>query len=325
MCTAVSYNNSLFGRTFDYHKSYGERIIITPRDYYQIGETKNRYAMIGVGVLAGDEPLYFDGMNEWGLFCAALNFSGFANYGKTEGKRAVISSSHLIGFLLGLCRSVNEVRDVVANLGISTEGPGGGIKPTSLHWMVCDRRSCIVIEPLGEGLRVFDNPFGVLTNGPDFTFHTIRMADFLSLSPKNQKDKLTDGTVKPYSNGLGAFGLPGDFSSSSRFVRAAFVRKNLLSVSDFYRETSKQPTSQIDDFFSLMSSVSLPFGLSFGEDDMPMQTIYTVCADPNGLNYYFTDFTCRRVRRVKFGEEHFSMKTIALYQIYSSEDVKALN
>lgn len=328
MCTAVSYENRLFGRTLDYHKSFGEEILITPREMVKIGKAKNRYSMIGVGVLVDDLPLYFDGMNEWGLFAAALNFSGFAYYGNLSGKKAGISSSSLIGFLLGFCKSVDEVKDAMKNVGITPDGALPGIDPTPLHWMVCDRRGCIVIEPTKEGIKLYDNPFGVLTNAPDFPFFGIRMADFASLSPTDPIDNLTDGSTTPYSHSLGAVGLPGDFSSVSRFAKALFVRKNMRDISDFNPELSKGKSlqvSQVTSFFSLMSSVNLPFGCSIGEDNMPMLTLYTVCADPEELNYYFTDYTCRRIRLAKLREEHFDGRRIISLPIYSTEEIKVVN
>ena len=328
MCTAVSYKNSLFGRTLDYHKSFGEEILITPREIMCFGEAKNRYAMIGVGVLAKNMPLYFDGMNEFGLFCAALNFSGFSHYGNLEGKKAGISSSHLVGFLLGFCKSVEEVKDALSNLGITADGPSEGIEPTPLHWIACDKRGCIVIEPTKGGLKIRDNPFGVLTNAPDFAFQSIRMADFASLSPRTAQDNLTDGAAPPYSHGMGAIGLPGDFSSTSRFVKAAFVRKNIRPISDFDPDLAKEKNaeiSQVRDFFRLMNSVSLPYGCSFGDDNLPMLTLYTVCADPEELNYYFTDYTGNTICLARLREMHINSKNIISIPMYRGDEVKALN
>ena len=328
MCTAVSFGDRIFGRTLDYHKSFGERILITPRERVTIGEAKNRYSMIGVGVLQDNIPLYFDGMNEWGLFCAALNFSGFAHYGDLFGKKAGISSSHLLSFILGFSKSCEEVRSAMSNLGITDEGASPGLEPTELHWIVCDRRSCIVIEPTDGGVRIYDNPFGVLTNAPDFRFQSIRMADFASLSSGDLADNLTDGVAKKYSHGLGALGLPGDYSSTSRFVRSAFVRKNIKDISTFQSGAGENNSSRntlISSFFHLMSSVSVPFGCSSGEGEMPMMTLYTVCADPEELNYYFTDYTNHRIRVVGLREEFFECKEILSLPIYSGEDVKRIN
>lgn len=328
MCTAVSYKNRLFGRTFDYHKSFGEGILITPREKVNFGEAKNRYSMIGMGILVDDMPLYYDGMNEFGLFCAALNFSGFAHYDNLEGKKTGISSSHLVGFLLGFCKSVDEVKGAMDNIAITSERPAEEMKAAQLHWMVCDGRGCAVIEPTKGGVRVRDNPFGVLTNAPDFAFHSIRMADFASLSPRDGQDNMTDGMAPPYSHGMGAIGLPGDYSSTSRFVKAAFVRKNIRPILDFNPHMAvsrKNEICEVNDFFDLMKSVSVPYGCSFGEDNMPMLTLYTVCADPEELNYYFTDYTGKTICLARLREIHFTAKKIISIPIYRSDEIKMVN
>ena len=78
MCTAIRFNEKYFARTLDFERSFGEEMLITPRGKMRIGEADNRYAMMGIGVLRSGLPLYFDGVNEWGLSAAALNFPGCA-------------------------------------------------------------------------------------------------------------------------------------------------------------------------------------------------------------------------------------------------------
>ena len=103
------------------------------------------------------------------------------------------------------------------------------IKVASLHYMISDNKESIVIETLNDKMHIIDNPFNVLTNNPPFLFHKHNICNYMQLhndDPFNNLNKTID--LKPYSYGLGAFNLPGDFSSSSRFVRAFFVKSNLL-------------------------------------------------------------------------------------------------
>ena len=86
MCTAISYKTKdfYFGRTLDYEISYGERIVITPRDFKlefrKTFDIEHHYAMIGMAAVANDYPLYFDAMNEKGVCMAGLNFPDNAKY-----------------------------------------------------------------------------------------------------------------------------------------------------------------------------------------------------------------------------------------------------
>ena len=86
MCTAATYQSAgfYFGRTLDYEVSYGNQIVIPPRNYAlrfrHTEDQPHHYAIIGMGLVAEDYPLYYDAMNEKGLCMAGLNFVGNAAY-----------------------------------------------------------------------------------------------------------------------------------------------------------------------------------------------------------------------------------------------------
>ena len=90
MCTAATYKTKdfYFGRTLDYEFSYGDQIVITPRNYAfnfrHVGDMKNHYAIIGMAHVAEDYPLYYDAMNEKGVAMAGLNFVGNAVYSEVQ-------------------------------------------------------------------------------------------------------------------------------------------------------------------------------------------------------------------------------------------------
>ena len=229
MCTAIHLEKEgVFGRTLDFERGFGESLIITPREHMKIGEAKNRYAIIGTGVEREGSALYFDGMNEWGLCGAALNFEGYAFYHGIDGKKTGLPSALLLSFMLGFCKEINEIKDTMKKLGITADSVFG-FPATPLHWIFADRMGTIVIESTRDSVRVFDNPFGVLTNAPELDYHLTKASDYMSLHPGDLENKLSKAPLPKYSRGMGAIGLPGDFSSSSRFVRALFLRQNTLS------------------------------------------------------------------------------------------------
>lgn len=289
MCTAVRFNESLFGRSFDFERSFGEELVITPRGRMRIGQAENRYAIMGVGIKNEGTPLYFDGVNEWGLSAAALNFPRFAVYHEPVDAKVGVPSSHLISLMLGFSRSVSEVRDMLKNISVTADSPSENMEATPLHWIVADPRESLVVESVREGLRVYDNPVGVLTNSPGFPYHLTRLADYSTLGAKNP----VDTRLPLYSRGMGAIGLPGDYSSSSRFVRAVFLKDN----SPF--PESEEGIDSVSHAFDILASVSLPCGSVITDEGLLMYTRYTAVIDMENPAYYLTSSTCRAISRIR--------------------------
>jgi choloylglycine hydrolase len=266
MCTAVYLNEGYFGRTLDYERSFGEQVILSPRDSYRFGEAKNRYACLGVGVLDGGNPMYFDGINEFGLCGAALNFSGYADYSHgSEG----LTSGKVISFILGFCRSTDEAKSAIEKLKIV-----GGEDSTPLHWIIADRLSAITVEQTADGLNFYENKVGVLTNSPSFPYHLTRLSDFSALS-STSPDNLVNLGISHHCRGGGAYGLPGDFSSSSRFARASFLRENSLAGQG----------GEMNRLRHILEAVSLPLGVVRADDGSPVSTLYASICDMENLAY----------------------------------------
>lgn len=308
MCTAIRFNDRLFGRTLDFEKSFGEELIVTPRGRMKIGQAENRYGMMGIGVMGAGMPLYFDGVNEWGLCSAALNFPNYAVY-HGSGAKAGVSSAYLIPMMLGFCRSVSEVRDMLSNIVINYRQADDGTSATPLHWIVSDPCEALVVESVAEGLRVYDNPVGVLTNSPDFSYHLTRLSDFSYVSPKNPISK----NQRLCSRGMGAIGLPGDFSSSSRFVRAAFLRENC--------RLSGEPGSvrDISLAFHIFDALSQPEGVVLSEKNEPVFTRYTAVVDMDMPSYYLTTAACRTIHRYSLSNSLCEGDKILTLPVFSEE------
>ena len=287
-----------FGRTLDVERSYGEGLVLTPRERTKIGEASNRYAILGMGILERGVPMYFDGMNEWGLAAAALNFPEYAVYRSPREDMSNIPPAHLITVILGLCRSVEEAEDMLRRVNITDEGAGGH-PTTPLHWIISDQRRSITVEPLSEGLKIYDNPYGILTNSPPFCYHTARLADFSQLKAGYPEKNLTDKALSLYSRGMGAMGLPGDFSSSSRFVRALFVKENIRPVTD----GQDSHLAQINSFFHVMNAVSVPYGCVLNREGEAFYTRYTCLFDLEELTCYLTTYNDPKPHSVRLTED----------------------
>lgn len=315
MCTAISDNFSrhLFGRTLDLEFSYGEEVVILPRRYplkfLHGGVLNSHFAIIGTATLQWGEPLYYDGANESGLAGAALNFPKYASYRAREDGRLNLSSAELLPRVLAECGSVEEARALLKSVNITAESVSEELPATPLHWIFADETEAITVEQTERGIEIADNPYGVLTNSPDFSYHAANLANYLSLSPMTQKCSICKEKVTIYSRGLGGFGLPGDFSSASRFVRAAFLRSHTVG---------EEPVSR---YFHIMDSLAVPFGAVITDEGRAVSTIYTSCFDAAARIYYFTTYENRRIRGIRLTEELASSDKLTVYPMTSREDI----
>ena len=237
MCTAISYrtNTSYFGRNLDLDREYGERVVITPRDYKIKLRCENyilsHYAMIGMACIIDDFPLYFEATNEKGLSIAGLNFPENAVYYDFAEGKSNIAPFEFIPWILSRCSCIDEAKKLIQKMNLVNIDFSKNLPLSPLHWMISDYIRSIVVEPLADGLKIYDNPFEVLTNNPPFEFHKINASNYMGLgigrAVSNFKDNIP---MENYSLGLGALGLPGDFSSASRFIRALFIKKILFRI-----------------------------------------------------------------------------------------------
>lgn len=300
MCTAICEGEgALFGRTLDLECSFGEAAVITPRNFafHFLNEEDilSHHAIIGIAHVEGGVPLYYDAMNEAGLCIAALNFPRYAVYCKPSTKAHNVASFELIPWLLSKCASVREAKELLENTNITDDNFSEKLKPTPLHFIICDKYGCITVEPLSSGLRIYDNFVGVMTNSPPFDYHITRLSDFMSLGSFAPENNLCPSVDLPhYSRGMGAIGLPGDFSSSSRFIRAVFAKSHAT------KKASKR--EQINRFFHIFDTVNIPAGCVKTEKGEDVYTVYTSLADRDTLKYYFTTYGCRKIRQISLRE-----------------------
>ena len=236
MCTAATYQTKdfYFGRNLDYEFGYGETVTFTPRHYpFQLnglGVLDQHYAILGMACVQNNYPLYYDAINEKGLCIAGLNFVGNAWYCKDEPGKDNVAQFELIPWLLGRCATVQDARTLLDRMNLVDAPFCEGMPVASLHWMIADHHECITLESTKDGLHVYDNPAGVLTNNPPFPMQLFALNNYMQLSPKATGNHFAPNLpLNAYSRGMGAMGLPGDLSSQSRFVRAAFVRANSRS------------------------------------------------------------------------------------------------
>lgn len=298
MCTSIAMRTTsfYFGRNLDLEYDFGQRVVITPR-YYPFhfrceAPAREHPAIIGMATVAGGYPLYAEASNEHGLCIAGLNFPDNAHYfaEATESKRS-ISPFELIPWLLCHCRTVAEAKELLQKTRLVNVPFSDTLPLTPLHWHIADSQRSIVAEPTASGLRIYDNPVDVLTNNPPFPFHQANLCRYLHLTPTPPHNYLhgIEG-VAPFGAGMGAIGLPGDCSSPSRFVRAAYLLH--------HSHCEGGETSAVNQFFHLLSGVEMARGsviLDCGKYEI---TRYSSCYSAAEKIYYYTTYEDRRIRPI---------------------------
>ena len=211
MCTAATYQTRDFymGRTLDYEFSYGEEIVITPRRFpialRHGGVMATHYAIIGTAHVADGFPLYYDAVNEKGLGMAGLNFVGSAQYAEVVPDRENIAQFEFIPRLLGRCATLAEAREALRTLNLTGTPFSERLPASQLHWLLADKSGAVVIESVADGLKVYDDPAGVLTNNPPFPQQMFALNNFMHLSPKQPENLFSDALpLTLYSRGMGA-------------------------------------------------------------------------------------------------------------------------
>ena len=297
MCTAISYKNgdAYFGRNLDLERGYGENVVITPRRYpFPLRHEQPmtlHYAMIGMATVADGFPLYYDATNEMGLSMAGLNFPGNAVYYALDPKKDNIAPFELIPWILGQCTCVKEVKKLIKNTNLVNVNFSEKLPVSPLHWMISDKESSIVVESLSSGIQVYDNPFEVLTNNPPFDYHRMNMNNFMGLHVGPADNHFREQmNLHNYSLGMGAIGLPGDFSSASRFVRACFVKENAA--------VDHTETTSVNQFFHMLNAVAMPKGCVKTPSGEYEYTRYSCCCNTDTRVYYYTTYDDSNIRQI---------------------------
>lgn len=320
MCTAATYKTKdfYFGRTLDYEYSYKEEVTITPRNYEfkfrNVNNLTSHYAIIGMAFISDDYPLYYDAVNEEGLAIAGLNFVGNAYYNERQLNKENIAQFELIPYLLGSCSSVKEVKKLLEKINITNEAFSEELPLAQLHWIISDKEDCITLESVKEGLKIYDNPVGVLTNNPTFDKQLFNLNNYSGLSPKNKENTFNNKlNFDTYSRGLGALGLPGDLSSMSRFVRVAFVKMNSLS--------EENEMASVNQFFHILNSVDQQRGCcDLGNNKFEI-TIYTSCCNTNKGIYYYTTYNNHQITAMDMHKENLNGSTLIHYPLITGEQI----
>lgn len=270
MCSfiTVKNDNTYCGRNLDFNRLVNSGILFIPKGsiYYTIGskyennlaeDTKSitKYNILGIGTnaLLPNIALY-DGINEEGLAGAQLYFRENAKYEEVvkENTKGVMPP-YFVSHVLANCKDCQEVLSFIKGITLLNKPLLGTI--ANLHFIFSDKSgSSVVVEQTKEGLKTYYNELGILTNSPTYNYHLENLANYLNLNNLDiEETNFMDVSIKQSYSGNGLRGLPGDFSSPSRFIRLAFLKK--------YGLLSSNEKENPNYLFNMLANVSFPYGL----------------------------------------------------------------
>lgn len=223
-------------------------------------------------------------MNEKGLAMAGLQFAEYADY----SKGGTLAPFELIPWVLGQCSNLAQARQLLRGQQLCDRSFSKDLPNAPLHWMIADPSGAIILEPTAEGLQMYEATEGVMTNSPPYPYHKLRYEELRHLS--------AEPSPRSARRGLQAVGLPGDYSSASRFMRAAFIRAHLRGEGE-------------GAFFSMTDNISVPRGcVRLPQGDA--FTRYTCCCDLQRGRYSYTTHQNRTPISFSFAERDMESEEI---------------
>lgn len=302
MCTSIALTtkDTYTGRNLDLEYAFGEKVVITPRQFplqfHKMPALETHQAIIGMASVAEGYPLYAEGVNESGVYMAGLNFPGNAHYPPEGGAWEAMAPYELIPWLLGTCKTAAEAAEHMKRIPLLGVPFRPDMPLAPLHWHIADRHEAFVAEPVAEGVKVYPDPVGVLTNNPPFPFHRTNLTQYRGLSAAQLDNTLDPALELPtFGQGMGAIGLPGDWSPASRYIRTAFCKRNSVC------ENSEE--SSVSQFFHLLDTVAMPRGAVRTPEGNCDITRYSCCINTATGTYYYKTYDNCAITAVDLTEE----------------------
>ena len=304
MCTGVRFTddkgNMFFGRNLDWSVGYGQKIVVTPKGYKYhsafLGDLQPKYAVIGMGIIQENAPLYFDCGNEAGLAIAGLNFPGYAQYEKdqVEGRTNIAAYEFPLWVAMNF-DTVDEVVKALANVAIVAKPINDQYPVSMLHWMIGDGKKSIVVEYTAAGLQVFQNDVDVLTNQPGYAWHKENLRNYMNItSPQPEKVEWGSAELTAFGSGSLMRGLPGDYYSPSRFVRVAYLNTHY--------PVKNSEEENVARLFHTLAGVAMIDGAAAMADGNFEKTVYTGGYSAATKTYYYNTYEDPSIKKAALSD-----------------------
>lgn len=240
-----------------------------------------------------------EGLNEEGLSFSLL---AFAN---TDGPKDMVANTQKVlaavdlgAWALSQFKSVDEVKAALARQPVLVTPllPLGLLK-TPFHYTLHDARGASLVIEFADGkMQVLDNPLGVMTNGPEFSWHMTNLNNYTFLSNKDRSQlELAGVTFKQPDSGIATAGLPASNTSVGRFVRAVYYST--------FAEKAKTPDRAVKTLAHVMNNFDRPRGITIDQrltDGIENITAPGVVGSPMYSSEYTSWTALSDLRRLRF-------------------------
>lgn len=326
MCTSVTFlsktGDNFLARTMDFAFELDGRPVVIPRRQHFNSDAggsgyDTQYGFVGAGRNLGNYILV-DGVNEKGLSAAALYFSGEASYATAlQANKVNIAPHEVLNWLLGNASDCVELKARLDQLNIIDAPVKLLGKSTPLHWIISDKSGeCYVLESDHDGMKYMKNPVGVMTNSPDFQWHLKNLSNYTELKPSPHPARSYNGyEITSFGPGSGALGMPGDYTSVSRFIRTVFMR-------EYSDEVSTEQT--VNELSHILNSVEIPKGVKIKQDGSEDYTQYRGYMDMHHLAYYMQPYDNQSIFKVSLTEALMDQERPAEFPITHEQKYEEL-
>lgn len=298
------------GRSLEFPAKMPTALAVLPADYQgsfsgpggQAGGNgwTARHGVVGMCAF-GQPTVMLDGLNTAGLSMHVLYMPGYCEFQPFKNDGSDVPETELGAWILGTCADTGEVRQALRGKNIWGNDPGMGLVPPC-HFLFHDRDSSIALEFHPDGWRILDNPPAVATNAPYLDWHLVNLDNYAGLAATDPAAPTVAGMeLKPLGQGQGLRGLPGDYSSPSRFVRAVAMTALADQPADG-RAAEQSALHMLNSFDIVAGAVKEPLGGGLVDEVTVWDTIvnltgqryaYRTMTDPNVyvVDLEATDFT----------------------------------
>lgn len=306
MCTTIGYSyekGQVFGRTLELGMVLDNKMLFVPKNNSFIetsaGNLKSKYNVLGSGFF--NIASFGDGINEKGLVASNNFFPAYASFAKKPLEGMINTTTpNAFDYLLSNCKNIDEVKKE-ANKIVLLEKMGEEESSANHFFFMDAEGNKLVLEPKNGKLLVYENPYGVLTNAPDFPWHATNLKNYVHLKAENTVETdFNKETVRQLGEGTGMLGLPGDFTPPSRFVRAAYF------VSKTKKDMKRQDA--LLQGFRILSQFDIPEGAIIDPVEKHTdETLYTSMMETENKAYHIK--THRNINLQSFYLNDFKDKT----------------
>ena len=297
--------------------------VVAPRghvhqSYTPSGDNGLKYRSIYgyVGIYTEYEPFVVEGVNEAGLSAGLFFFPQYGDYAPYDPAQndKTLCDMQFVSWVLSQFSSIDQLKDAMEEIDLVTLNHKIG----AVHWRIAEPNGRMVVLEVVAGVpHFYENNLGVLINAPGFQWHMTNLNNYVNLEPGSAPDNtIKQGiTLQPLGHGSGMLGLPGDFTSPSRFVRATF-----------YQTTAPMWATGFDTVvqaFHILNNFDIPVGSQHPKAEIPKNlpsaTQFTAATDQTAMKFYYRTAWNSNIRCIELMSIDFSR---VKYQSHPLDEVQ---